>query len=68
MIQVEDRSPADRAGLRTGDKVEEFEGAPIRRMSDLGDAHGKCKPKQKVTITVRRGTRLLDLGVTLGDE
>ena len=68
VIYVEDKSPADRARFEVGDKVEEFEGQPIRSITNFNQVHMACKPGQKVEITVRRGARLLSRNVVLGKE
>jgi len=68
VIYVEDKSPADRAGLEVGDKVEEFEGQPIATITNFNQVHMATKPGQKVEIVVRRGARLLTKKVVLGEE
>ncbi len=66
VIYIEKKSPASRARFRKGDKVEEFEGNPIRSITNFNQVHSNTKAGQKVTITVRRGPRLLNLTVKLG--
>lgn len=63
---VEPGSPAAKAGVRADDKIEEFDGHAIATTSDLTDAHSKAKPRAKVEILVRRGTRLVALQPKLG--
>ena len=67
VIFVEDKSPADRGGLQVGDKLEEFEGQPIPSLSAFNQVHNGCKPKQQVTLVVRRGPRLVKKKVVLGE-
>ncbi len=64
---VEEKSPADRGGIDAGDKVEEFEDQPIPSLTAFNQVHSNCKPKQAVTIVVRRGPRLVKKKVVLGD-
>jgi len=65
---VEDKSPADRARIELGDKVEEFEDKPVPTIAAFNQIHMDMKAGQKVTIVVRRGTRLLERKVILGEE
>ena len=66
MIFVEKKSPASRAKFKIGDKVEEFLGQPINTITNFNQVHMSTKPKQKVTIVIRRGPRLMTKKVTLG--
>lgn len=68
VIFVEDKSPADKADVRIGDKVEEFEGQPIASLAAFNQVHSACKPRQAVTILVRRGPRLLTKKAVLGES
>jgi hypothetical protein len=66
VIYVEPGSPAAKARFKEGDKIEEFDGEPIQTTSDFNEAHSRAKPRSKVTITVRRGPRLISLEPKLG--
>jgi len=66
VIGVEAGSPAAQAGFEVGDRIEEFEGVPVASASDFAEAHSRAKPRSRVTITVRRGTRLIELEPKLG--
>lgn len=66
VIYVEPKSPARRAQFKVDDKVEEFEGQPVDSISNFNKVHSACKEKQKVTILIRRGPRLIKKKVTLG--
>jgi len=68
VIYVEPKSPAERARFKEGDKVEEFEGNPVPSISAFNQIHSNTKPGQKVSITVRRGPRLVELTAKLGDQ
>ena len=68
VIFVEKKSPASRAKFKIGDKVEEFDGQSINTISNFNQAHMGTSPKQKVSIVVRRGPRLMTKKVTLGKE
>jgi len=66
VIFVEKKSPASRAKIKKGDKVEEFEGQQVKTISAFNQIHSNTKPKQKVTLLIRRGPRLLKRTATLG--
>jgi serine protease Do len=64
--QVEPGGPADNAGIRPGDIILKFNGAPLERSSDLPRQVGQTTVGSKATVTVwRRGTQL-ELPVTVG--
>jgi membrane-associated protease RseP (regulator of RpoE activity) len=58
-------SPAKLAGLRTGDQVKAFDGAPVSNWTQLGNAIRRVRPGSPVTITVLRAGRTLTLHATL---
>jgi aminopeptidase YwaD len=59
-------SPADRAGLKTGDVIVEFDGRPVKDLYEYTDALQARKPGDMVSIVVlRQGTRMT-LTATLG--
>jgi serine protease Do len=78
--QVETGSPADQAGLRGGSKsatingrsvsvggdiIVAFDGQPVKQMEDLQTLIRQAQPDQKMTLTVLRDGKQLDLSVTL---
>jgi len=64
---VEERSPASKAGVEVGDKLEEFEGQPVPSVTAFHQIHQTSKPRSAVTMKFRRGPRLVAKRVTLGD-
>jgi membrane-associated protease RseP (regulator of RpoE activity) len=58
-------SPAKQAGLRTGDKVVAFNGAPASTWTQLGNAIRRARPGSPVTITVVRDGKTMTLHTTL---
>ena len=58
-------TPADRAGIKPGDKLLSIGGVPIKSWPDAQRAI-KARPGQNVAIVVARGTRTLTLQATLG--
>jgi hypothetical protein len=57
--------PAQRAGLRSGDVIAEFDGKKIGGVEDFREALRKHKLGDRVKITVRRGNETLTLEVKL---
>lgn len=66
VIGVERGSPAAKVGFKVDDRIEEFDGQGIRTTADFNEAHSRAKPRSRVTLTVRRGRRLIDLEPKLG--
>ena len=66
--RVASGSPAAAAGLHTGDLVTAVNGTTVIGPSQLVADLDALKPGDKVTLTVRRGSRTLELTSTLGSE
>lgn len=60
-------APAERAGIRPGDRVVEIEGVQVRTWDELVNAV-RARPNQTVRILVERDGRRLDKSVTLGSR
>jgi putative serine protease PepD len=60
--------PADKGGLREGDRVVSIGGQPVRSADDLSAAVNDHKPGEKVDIVVERGGERRTLTVTLGTQ
>ena len=59
-------SPADLAGLKTGDVVVELGGAPVKDLYSYSDALYAHKPGETITIVVLRGAERVTVTATLG--
>jgi hypothetical protein len=59
-------SPADRAGIKAGDIIVEFDGKPVKDLYAYTDALYAHKPGDTIDVVVLRGTERLTLKVTLG--
>lgn len=59
-------SPADKAGLRTGDVIRRFGNRPVRSTQDLLEAIMSRKPGDKVSIVVWREGKEVTLSVVIG--
>lgn len=61
-------SPADNAGLRTGDVITAVDNKAISSAPDLVSAIGAHKPGDKVTLSVNRTGQTTSVDVTLGSR
>jgi len=62
------QSPAQQAGLRSGDVITAVDGQTINGSDDLATAIVSKTPGAKVTLTVARGSSQLTISVTLGQR
>ncbi len=66
------RSPADKAGLKSGDFIVSVDGQKTKELFDAEKALGEKKPGDKTTIQIRRENqltrRLLTIDIPLTDE
>ncbi len=65
VTRVDDGSPADGAGLQTGDVVTAVNGKPVRAAQDLRNAEGLLPLGAKATLSVRRGGATRDVEATV---
>jgi serine protease Do len=67
---VEDGSPAARAGIAEGDLIVEAAGKQIREPDDVFDALGSVSAGQSLTVKIVRGTeeRSVDVSFAGGDD
>jgi serine protease Do len=66
IAEVDEGSPAEKAGLKAGDVVIRFDGNEVEDFEDLLTLIAKHKPGEKVPIRVRRGKEILNLKVVIG--
>jgi serine protease Do len=59
-------SPADQAGLRTGDIITDVDAIRVDGDNPLDEILTQYRPRETVNLRVLRGTELLDLTLTLG--
>lgn len=64
---VERGSPAEKAGLRSGDVVVRVGDTPVERARDLSRTIARHSPGSKVDLTVHRDGKTLTIPITLGD-
>lgn len=66
--EVYKNRPAYIAGLRDGDIIIQFDGAPIRTSGELNQRIDRALPDSTVTIVVMRGSERLEIPVKMGEE
>ena len=65
--QVQEGSPAQKAGLHAADVILEFNGKPVENSSDLPRMVGMAKPGTRIPLQVWRKGKLQQLNVVLGE-
>ena len=68
VVSVAEDSPAEKAGLRRGDIITEFNGVEIREYPDLNDALYDCEPNETVKIKIYREDEYLTLKIKLAAD
>lgn len=68
IAEVVENSPANRAGLESGDVVIEFNGAPVKTAQQLHTSVGKLPAGTKCTMTILRSGRRAKINLTLGSK
>jgi serine protease Do len=66
IAKVFPNTPAEKAGLRVGDIVIEFDGKPIGEFSSLSKLVADKAPGDKAKVKVQRGEEMLEFEVTIG--
>lgn len=61
-------SPADKAGLKQGDIILEYNGTPVKTIGSLRNSISMMQPGAKVKLKVNRSGKLLNLTVKLGSH
>ncbi|HXX95263.1 MAG TPA: PDZ domain-containing protein, partial [Planctomycetota bacterium] len=61
-------SPAERAGLREGDVIVEFNGKPVEDVKSYSDRLYSCKPGDEITVTYERDGARTSAKAVLGSR
>ncbi len=59
-------SPAERAGIQSGDMITRFDGAPVTSFSQLAQLVQQHEPGDEVSMELRRSGRLIKIKLVLG--
>lgn len=65
VTDVSEGSPAERGGIKVGDKITAFNGVQVTTSEELNFEKNKCKIGDTVTITVEREGQSIDLTIVL---
>jgi len=65
VASVVEKSPADRAGIRRGDVILEFDGKPVNASNTLANLTSLTKPGTEVTVKLVRGGEEMQVRFTL---
>jgi Peptidase family M28/PDZ domain/PA domain len=57
-------SPADKAGLKEGDRIVEFAGQPVKNLSAYMELLGKCEPGKAIDVVILRKGEKITVQVT----
>jgi S1-C subfamily serine protease len=66
--RIVNNGPADKAGLRQGDRIVEIAGTPVHEPDDVSAAVNTRRPDDEVRIVVERGGERRTLTVKLGKQ
>jgi regulator of sigma E protease len=66
-VRIREASPADKAGIKEGDKIIRVNQSPIQYFSDLQQELAKNKGKE-VTIKILRDGKEIDMSTTLSED
>jgi S1-C subfamily serine protease len=66
--QVVDGGPADKAGLRAGDRIVQIASTPVHEPDDVSAAVNARRPNDEVRVVVERGGERRTLTVKLGEQ
>jgi serine protease Do len=68
VLEVNENSPASKAGLMAGDVILKFDGRPVGDTDDLSIVLRNKKPGEEVKVEVQRGDDKMTLKLTIGKK
>lgn len=68
VVSVEDFSPAEKAGLKSGDVITEFDGKKVKTMNELNSIKNEHKPGDEVSMKITRDNNKQELKITLAES
>jgi serine protease Do len=66
--QVVPGSPSEKAGVKAGDIILDFNGQPVSGASQLKNLVGQTKPGAEAKVTIWRDKKTMNLNVTIGER
>lgn len=66
ITEVVDKSPAEKAGLKEGDVITEFDGKPVDDTNDLTRFVRRCEPGSEVQVKIMRQGKAQTIKVAIG--
>ena len=68
IARVEKGGPADKAGIRAGDVILEFDHQPVQNFDQLKAAVDSVTPGEQVTVELQRDTKKMSLRLIVGSK
>ncbi len=68
ITEVAEGSPADKAGLKSGDVIVEYNGKPVRNVAELRTMVALTPPGTKVKMVIVRDGKRREVEVTIGQQ
>ena len=68
VVDVVQGGPADRAGLKTGDRIVSIDGSEVAQKTDLGTIIQSHSAGDTLSITVARSGQMQTVSLTLGEK
>ena len=68
VVNIQDFSAAEKAGLKTGDVVLKINGTQVKTMDELNDIKNKLKIGDEITLTISRKGEEKDIKITLEEQ
>ena len=68
VVSVEEFSPAEKAGLKSGDVITEFDGKKVKTMNELNSIKNEHKPGDEVSMKITRDNNEQELKITLAES
>ncbi len=66
VTEVQPRGPADRAGIKAGDRLVRLAGTPIKTQEQMRQALARHKPGETIEIQIERGGQVTGISAELG--
>ena len=66
IVEVVPNSPADKAGLRSGDVIQEINDKSVTKADEIQQAVAKTKVGDKLPLSLQRDSKQLEIGVNVG--